>query len=121
MGPTLGCQQKAVSDCQGQATDRCHSQPTDCTRSKTVNTPAPAPPSSCRPTAVLLAVTALLACASGALAAGQHLPLPEGCCPDHAKTLSQLQTQLRTLQNQFNLLQRTVQPLLNVKTQLVQV
>lgn len=82
----------------------------------------PAPPlaSPRRPAAALLALAALLACASGALAAGQHLPV-EGCCPDHAKTITQLQTQLRTLQNQLTTLQRTVQPLLNVKTQLVQV
>lgn len=78
------------------------------------------PPTYSRPAAALLAVATLWACASGALAAGQHLPL-EGCCPSHAKTITQLQEQLKVVQEQLTLLQRSVQPLVTVRQQLVQV
>ncbi len=47
--------------------------------------------------------------------------MTDSCCEGNAKTISQLQEQLRALQSQLSALQRSVQPLLNVKQQLVQV
>lgn len=81
--------------------------------------PRPTPP--CRsPAATLLVAAAVLLCLGSAAAQGQHLPITETCCKDNAKAITQLQAQLRTLQSQFNAMQRSMQQLLDTKQQLVQ-
>lgn len=68
----------------------------------------------------MLAAAALLAVLGSAAAQGLHLPISDKCCNDNTKEIAALKAQLKALQSQFSVLQRSMQPALSVKQQLVQ-